>query len=231
MSGETVVVSLRRVDELRWWQPLLVGLRCAVHGVLTAVTSAASVVVAVVAGVIVLVTGRVPGWVVAFQAMTVRERVRCFSLFFALRWDVPPVDLRLSAADPGTDGRVTVSVPAGGRRSSRREALLRLPVLVPHLVVLLPIGLVMDACYPVWMLLVAAGRGWPPGMARLLGAVERWVAHLALYATFAVDERPAFGLAARGARLARRPTGPPRRSVRDAAHDGAMDEKGGGVPA
>ena len=168
------------------------------HGLLTGATSAASIALAVVTGVTVIVTGRVPAWVVAFQAMTVRERVRTFGHFFVLRTDVPPVSLAIVADDPGDDPRATVTVPGGTRRTSRFEALARPFVLVPHLLVLLPIGLVMDACYPVWMLLVAVNRGWPPSMARLLGAVEHWVGSLALYATFATDERPAFGLAAHG---------------------------------
>jgi hypothetical protein len=206
MAGEpVVVVELRRVEVLTWWQPLVAWARCVPHLLATGATSAASVVVAVLAAVIAVVTGRVPGWVVAFQAMTVRERVRCFGVFFALRPDVPSIELRPSAADPGSDDRVTVAVPAGGRRTSRREALVRLAVLVPHLAALLPIGLVMYGCYPVWMALVAVNRGWPPAMAQLLGAVERWVAHLALYATFAVDERPAFGLAAHGYRAGASP--------------------------
>ena len=203
MSGETrVVVELRRGDgAVEWWRALLQWVGSVPHLLLTGVTSAASFVLAVLIGPVVVASGRVPARVVAFQAMAARERVRCFGYFFVLRTDRPPVNLSSSAADPGDDPVVTVAVPAGARRSSRVEALARPFVLVPHLLVLLPIGLVMDACYPLWMLLVAANRGWPPSMARLLLAVEQWVARLALYATFATDERPPFGLVANGYRV------------------------------
>ena len=210
LAGESVVmVELRRADEdgVEGWRPLVQWVGSIPHALLTGATSAASFALAVLTGVLVVVTGRVPAWIVAFQTMTVRERVRTFGHFFVLRPDGPPVNLAVTANDPGDDPRVTVTVPAGARRTSRVEALARPFVLVPHLLVLLPIGLVMDACYPVWMLLVAANRGWPPSMARLLGAVEHWVGTLALYATFATDERPAFGLAAHGYRVGERPAG------------------------
>jgi hypothetical protein len=198
-----MLIEVRRVDGIARWRPLAHWAIGTHHLLLTGVLSALSVGVAVLAGAIALVTGRVPAMITGFQVMTVRERVRCFSHFFVLRPDLPPVNLSPTAADPGDDPRVVVGVlvgATGGRRVSHLEVLARPFVLVPHLLVLLPIGFVMDACYPLWMLLVAANGGWPSGMARLLSAVERWVAALALYATFAVETRPSFGLVANGYR-------------------------------
>ncbi len=66
--------------------------------------------------------------------------------------------------------------------------------MFPHVVVLLPIGVCLDALYPVWMVLVAINGGWPAGMARSLASIERWVVEVILYATMASDHRPHFGL-------------------------------------
>jgi hypothetical protein len=74
-------------------------------------------------------------------------------------------------------------------------ALGRLVVL-PHVLVLGPIGFLMDALYPVWMVFAAAGRGWSPAAESLLLRVEHWVAAVIRYAAMLDDERPRFGLAA-----------------------------------
>ena len=196
VAGEPVVrVEVER--ELAWWQPFANALRSGPHGFVAGVLSVASIPVAVMIGAVVAVTGRVPRRLVAFQVLTVRERVRAYSLLFSLRTSHPPFSFALSLADPGDDPASHValpSVPALGRGALVRHVAR----VVPHLVVLVPIGVVMDVCLPVWLTLAAVNRGWPEPFVRFLVAVERWVAHLALYALLATDVPPAFGLAANG---------------------------------
>lgn len=87
-----------------------------------------------------------------------------------------------------------LSVDGAGGRVPRSAPLVRLLTVLPHVLVLLPIGLCLDALFPLWMLFVAANRGWPAGMARSLASIERWVVEIILYATMTSDERPHFGV-------------------------------------
>ena len=80
-------------------------------------------------------------------------------------------------------------------RASRTAPFVRLAVVAPHVLVLLPLGACLDALYPLWMVLVSINRGWPAGMARTLASIERWVVEVILYATMATDQPPHFGLA------------------------------------
>lgn len=188
-------VRIEVESPLEWWRPLVHWLLCVPHLIYTGALATASVVVAFVIGLVVVVTGRIPPRLAAFQVLTLRERVRCYSHFFVLRRSLPPLATAATFSDPGDDPLVSVSITAPP--AAPRGALLTRPFTVlPHLVVLLPIGLVMDACYPVWMVLASANRGWPPALERLLVRVERWVLATAMYALFVSNEAPRFGLAA-----------------------------------
>jgi hypothetical protein len=181
-------------DAMAWWRPLAQAVLAAPHLLWTGVLSVASVGLAVVGFVCVLATGRVPGWLAAFHVLTLRQRVRTYSYWFALRTGYPPMAWQMRLDDPGDDRSVVVDAQPV-TRMRRRDALGRVVVLL-HLAVLVPIGLVMDACYPFWILLAAANRGWPAPLRRFLVAVERWVVAFAAYSLFVTNDRPAFGLRA-----------------------------------
>lgn len=170
MAGE-LVVDVRVVDRMDWTRPLLQSVAATPHLIVTGILSAASLVVAAVIAIAVLVTGRVPPRLAAFQVMTLRERVRCFSYWFALRCVRPPMNFAISADDPGDDPHVIVS--ASPARSASRADVLRRLQLLRHLAVLVPIAVVMDVCYPVWIVLAAANGGWPPSLRRFLAAIEQ----------------------------------------------------------
>ena len=192
-----VDVRLDVDDDIEWWRPLVHWILVIPHGLATGALTAASLVVMFAIGLAVLVTGRVPRRLAEFQVMTVRERVRCYGFFFVLRRSLPPLTFPVQADDPGDDPASHLSV-AMAERLPRWSIFTRLFVLLPHLVVLIPMGVVMDLCYPVWMSLAAINRGWPPGLRRTLVAVEHWVVELALYGLLVTERPPAFGLRAHG---------------------------------
>jgi hypothetical protein len=195
--GNEVDVHLDVDEEIEWWRPLVHWVLVVPHGLATGALTAASLVVMFAIGLAVLVTGRVPQRLAAFQVMTVRERVRCYGFFFVLRRSLPPLSFAVTADDPGDDASSRVSVRIAPRLP-RWSIFLRLFVLLPHLVVLIPIGVVMDLCYPVWMGLAAVNRGWPPSLQRTLLAVEHWVVEVAMYGLLVTERPPAFGLRAHG---------------------------------
>ena len=194
--AETSVI-IRVEPEVAWWRPLVALVVSVPHILWTGALNVASIPVMIAIGLSVLVTGRVPARLAAFQVLVLRERVRLYAMFFALRTTRPPLATRVTAIDPGDDPgtTVTVDVPT----TLPRWSLVTRPfVVLPHVLFLLPIGVVMDVCYPVWMTIAAVNRGWPPSFARFLVAIERWVGAILLYVLLASDEAPRFGLAAYG---------------------------------
>jgi hypothetical protein len=190
------------VDErIEWYRPLVAWFLCIPHLAWNAVLTATSALAWLVSLPIVLATGRLPRRIGELQVLVLRERARTFACLFALRRTVPPIATKLSAADPGDDPHQTLSVELPDRVG--RLAVLRVVPMLLHAVVLLPIGFCLDALYPLWMVLVAANRGWPGSMANQLAAVERWVVELLLYVTMASNDPPAFGLATDRATSAR----------------------------
>jgi hypothetical protein len=203
MAGE-LVVEVRVEERMAGWRPLWQAVAAGPHLVVTGAVSVLSLLVMVLIAGVVLVTGRVPARLAAFQVMTLRERVRCYSYWFALRTGHPPFDLALRADDRADDPMVRVD--ATPVRTVRRRDVFRRLLLLGHLVALVPIGVVMDACYPLWIALAAVNGGWPPAFRRFLVAVEQWVVAVAGYGLFVTDTPPAFGLAAYGYRLDAAPT-------------------------
>lgn len=189
------VVRIEPQSAMEWWRPLVQWFLCIPHLLYTGLLAGASVLVALVIGVMVLATGRIPPRLAAFQVLTLRERIRCYSYFFVLRSSHPPYPTAITPADPGDDPLVTVDVDLP-TSAPRWSLVVRPLVAIPHLLLLLPVGVVMDACYPVWMALAAANGGWTEGMERTLIRVERWVAAVAMYLVFVTNDAPRYGLAA-----------------------------------
>lgn len=186
-------LTIHTEAELEWWRPLIQWFLCLPHLLYVGVLTIGSLLVGIATGVAVLVTGRVPGPAARFQALCLRERVRCFSYFFVLRRSRPPYATAFDFIDPGDDSMVSVSL-AVPERLPRTTVVVRPLVLIPHALALVPLAVVLDVCYPLWMAVAAAGRGWPAGTADFLVRVERWVGAVLRYGLLVTDQRPAFGL-------------------------------------
>ena len=167
---------------------------CLPHLLHTGVLATLSALAWVPMALSVLVSGRVPSRLAGLQALALRERVRTYSYFFVLRESYPPHPMAPSLADPGDDESSDVSFEVPLRVP--RSAAFRSVAMVPHALVLAPIGLVMDLGYPLWMLVAVRNGGWPEWAERSLVRVERWVVGVVAYVGFLRDEPPPFGLAA-----------------------------------
>ena len=184
-----VDISLTVDEEIEWWRPLVQWFLCIPHLVANAVLTALSAVAWVPMAVAVALSGRVPHRLARFQVLVLRERARTFGYLFVLRRTSPPF--------AGPDPSLRFDVDAAGR-AERVAPIVRPLRVLPQVAVLLPIGLCLDALYPLWMVVVAVNRGWPTGMARTLAAIERWVVEIILYVTFVTDEAPQFGFVREG---------------------------------
>ena len=189
MGGEVRVEVERPIER---WRVLVQGILCIPHLLVNGVLTAASAPVTLWMGIVVLLGRPVPPRLAAFQVMVLRERVRAYSYLFLLRRSRPPYAFDLVTTDPGDDPVVTVSIEPPLR--VERGALLRSLWVLPQVLVLAPVGLVMDVLYPVWMVVAIVNRGWPPSIERIIVGVERWVLAIVMYVVLVSNERPRFGL-------------------------------------
>ncbi len=145
-------------------------------GVLTVAATA----VAVAIGVTVVATGRVPQRLAGFQIRAIRQRTRTFSGFFLLRASTPPWPAGVDPIDPGDDSLITVSVdvPSSLPRWAPFSHAARAGA---HLLVLVPLAVLLDLLYPLWLVLVAR-RGWSVVARLRLIAVEQWTADVLAHA-------------------------------------------------
>jgi hypothetical protein len=194
--AEPDVFVIRTESPMPRWRPLVQWLLCLPHLLYTGLLALASVVAAVAAAIIVVVTGRVPTRLLTVHALSLRQRVRCFSYLWLLRTTRPPYATSPSLGDPGDDDLVTVSFGPPPATTGRSAPLVRLVILIPQGIVLQLVGIALDLTYPLWALYAAVNGGLPEGVSRQLVRLETWAVAVLRYALLMTDEAPPFGLAA-----------------------------------
>lgn len=167
---------------------LLRGLLALPHLALSGAATAAGFGTAPLLAAASSTTGRRPRGLVGLQAWVVRERIRAFSYFFLLRPDHPSIPA-FGLTDDGGGRHTRLDVPEP-TPLGRIEPLRRVAHGLPRLLLGLPLAVVLDLAYPLLAVVVAVRRGWPPGWAARLAALEVWVAEVLLYLTLAADHRP-----------------------------------------
>lgn len=173
VSGAGVVLQVVRLVPMLFMAGVLTG---------------AATVVAVAIGATVVATGRVPQRLAAFQVRAIRQRVRTFSGFFLLRTGTPPWPAEVTPTDPGDDPLITVTVDVP--RSLPRWAPFSHAVRAgAHLLVLVPLAVLLDLLYPVWLVLVAR-RGWSVEARSRLVAAEQWTADVLAHAWLVSSTAP-----------------------------------------
>jgi hypothetical protein len=94
----------------------------------------------------------------------------------------------LSEASPVS---LEIRVPA---RISRLTAFLRLFMLVPHIIVLMLLGLAMSVTtFIAWWAILITGK-YPRGLFDFAVGVSRWNTRVGVYAALLTDTYPSFGL-------------------------------------
>src|SRR5437899_12426742 len=172
MTGASVAIEAD--EQLPPWRPLVQWLLAVPHLLYTTALIAASVVVWLGIAGCVLATGQVPARLAEFQVFALRERVRTYSYFFALRSSYPPFATEIIAFDPGDDPPTHVAAD-GPIVVDRWSPCVRLFKMLPHLLALVPLGIVLDVLYPVWMVAAALTRCWPEGAAIVLIRIVGWL--------------------------------------------------------
>ena len=143
----------------------------------------------------ILVTGRIPTWLFAFQVHVGRWHTRAAAFLLLLTDDYPVFE---------GEHPVTFELDEPESLSRPKLVVWKFITAIPHFVVLgvLTIGLV-PVTIVAWITVVVSGRH-PPALHRYGSGVVVWFARLAVYLQSLTDDYPAFSLSTTAGRSSSR---------------------------
>jgi hypothetical protein len=174
------------------WRPFAQWLLALPHLVILQALQGVAQVVAVVSWFWILVTGRLPAGLAAFQAMYVRYWMRTASYVAFLREAYPPFAFTATAEDPGDDPDVRVEVSPRLDDRNRLTVLVRLVLVIPHAVVLALLGLAATLVLLVSAFAILVTGRWPAGLRPFVVGCARWWLRVEAYMLLLVDDYPPF---------------------------------------
>ena len=185
-----------RIDaphEVANWRPLVHWLLAVPHLIVLGVLDTLVGYVTLVSWFVILFTGELPESIARFQCWVLRYETRVYSYVLWMRESYPPIELEMTAADPGTDPvRVDISPELTDR--NRLTVGLRFLWVIPIALFAGLVGIVAwFAAIGGFFAVLFTGR-WPEGLRRFLVDTGRLLLRMNAYARLLVDEYPPFAL-------------------------------------
>jgi hypothetical protein len=187
-------LSVESPEKIANWRPLVQWLLAIPHFVVLYLLEIAASVVVFVSWFAIVITGKLPAGMAAFQALYLRYGNRVVSYAGYLREEYPPFSFESAAPDPGDYAGVRSDFTPALEDRNRLTTFFRLLLAIPHLVVLVFVGL---AAWIAWLLAFFAvlftGK-WPAGLHRFVVGYLRWSLRVNAYFFLLTDEYPPFSL-------------------------------------
>jgi hypothetical protein len=162
------------------------------HFIILYVLNIVAEVLAFVAWILGVITGKVPEGILGVIAMYIRysTRVNVYAMF--LKEEYPPFTFATTLADPGDDPRVRVDFASETEGRNRLTIFFRLLLAIPHIIVISLIGIVAFFVFVIaWFAVLFTGR-WPAGLRNFVIGLTRWVTRLNAYMYLLTDKYPPF---------------------------------------
>jgi hypothetical protein len=151
-------------------------------------------VLAFVAWIVGVITGKVPEGIQSVIVMTLRyqTRVSLYALF--LKEEYPPFTFSTEFTDPGDDPRVRVDFSPQIENRSRLTIFFRGLLVIPHLFVLFFLFIALYFVVVIgWFAVLILGR-WPAGLRDFTVGMQRWGLRVNAYMYLLNDDYPPFSL-------------------------------------
>lgn len=178
--------------EVARWRPLVAWLLAIPHFVVLYALQMVMSVIAFIAWFAILFTGQFPRGMFDVATMCQRYMWRATSYAMWLREPYPPFEFGSTAEDPGTDpATFSIDYP---EKLSRGLIFVKWLLLIPHIFVLLFVGLAAGFVMFVGFFAVLFTGKWPEGMRRFLVGYQRWYMRVGAYALLMTDVYPPFSL-------------------------------------
>ena len=149
-------------------------------------------ILAFVAWILGVFTGKVPEGILSFIALYVRysTRVSVFATF--LKEEYPPFTFSTAFTDPGDDPRVRIDFVPETEGRNRLTIFFRIFMVIPHLIALFFVGIAACFVYIIaWFAVLFTGK-WPVGLRNFVIGLTRWTTRLNAYMYLLTDEYPPF---------------------------------------
>ncbi|MEO6606437.1 MAG: DUF4389 domain-containing protein [Aeromicrobium sp.] len=147
---------------------------------------------AFVAWILGVFTGKVPEGILGMIAMYIRYSTRVAVYVAFLEEEYPPFTFATTFADPGDDPRVRVDFAAETEGRNRLTIFFRILLAIPHIVVVALIGIVAFFVYIIGFFAVLFTGKWPTGLRNFIVGLLRWSTRLNAYMYLLTDEYPPF---------------------------------------
>ncbi len=193
-SDYPVALAFDTPPKIARWRPLVHWLLVIPHLIVLYVIGIIAFVLAVIAWFSGVFVGRIPDGIQKPIAMTQRYSASVASYMFWLREEYPPFAFDGSFADPGLDPRLRVDVQPEIEGRNRLTIFFRYFMVLPHLVVLMFVGIALYVVLIVgWFAVIILGR-WPTGLGEFVVGFLRWSTRVNAYFYLLTDRYPPFRL-------------------------------------
>lgn len=162
------------------------------HFIILYVLTLAAEVLAFVAWIVGVITGKIPEGIQSVIVLTLRyqTRVSIYALF--LKEEYPPFAFSTEFTDPGDDPRVRVDFAPKIENRSRLTIFFRGLLVIPHFVVLFFLFIAFYFVMVIaWFAVLIMGR-WPTGLQNFAIGLQRWGLRLNAYMFLLNDDYPPF---------------------------------------
>jgi hypothetical protein len=195
MAGYPATFTFDPPERIARWRVIGNMILAIPHFIVLYVLAIVAEVLAFVAWIIGVITGKVPEGILGIIAMYVRYSARAGVFASFLTEEYPPFSFATTFADPGDYPRVRVDFVPETEGRSRLTIFFRLLLAIPHLVVLYFVYLVSFFVYIIaWFAVLFTGK-WPVGLRNFVVGLTRWSTRLNAYMFLLTDKYPPFGFA------------------------------------
>lgn len=162
------------------------------HFIILYVLNFVAEILAFVAWILGVITGKVPEGILGVIAMYVRYNTRVTVYAGFLKEEYPPFTFATTFADPGDDPRVRVDFVPETEGRNRLTIFFRLLLAIPHFIVLALISIVAFFVYIIAFFAVLFTGKWPVGLRNFIIGLIRWSTRLSAYMYLLTDKYPPF---------------------------------------
>lgn len=147
---------------------------------------------AFVAWILGVFTGKVPEGILGIIAMYIRYSTRVSVYAGFLTEEYPPFTFATTSVDPGDYPRVNVGFVPETEGRNRLTVFFRIILAIPHLIVLGLISIVAFFAYVAAFFAVLFTGKWPVGLRTFIVGLLRWSTRLNAYMYLLTDKYPPF---------------------------------------
>ena len=175
------------------WRPLVHWLLAIPHFIILYVLGIVAEVLAFVAWILGVITGKVPEGILGVIAMYVRYSSRVGAYVSFLKEEYPPFTFSTAFTDPGDDPRVRIDFVPETEGRNRLTIFFRILMVIPHIIVLYVIFIAAFFVYLIGFFAVLFTGKWPTGLQNFVVGLLRWNTRLSAYMFLLTDKFPPFG--------------------------------------